>query len=157
MKQRDEKQVRYTLEDALVNQRKLTELVKLVAQQSRELRLNEREDFYRMLPKALLTQGAVSPCSLVIGRGWFTFESLQALALRLADLTGNQVLLRTTRPEQVEVTVSIGELWRFLYSKMLYYFPLAAAEALHLSGENIPLPVQGAYVFSSSEKIEGSR
>ena len=38
MKPKDEKQVRYTLEDCLVNQRKLTELLKLVAQQNRELR-----------------------------------------------------------------------------------------------------------------------
>jgi|GEM_PF-4906404 len=157
MKTRDEKQVRYTLEDCLVNQRKLTELLKQVAQQNRELRLNEREDFFRMLPKALLTQGAVSPCSLVIGKGWFTFESVQALALRLADLTSNQVMLRTVKPEQVEVIIPIGDLWRFLYSKMLYYFPLAASEALHLSGENIPQQVQGAYSFSSSDKIEGGR
>ena len=146
------------MEDCLVNQRKLTELLKLVAQQNRELRLNEREDFFRMLPKALLTQGAVSPCSLVIEKGWFTFESVQALALRMADLTSNKVLLKTTKPEQVEVTISIGELWRFLYSKLLYLFPLAAAEALHLSGENIPQVTQGAYSFTSSEKIqEGGR
>jgi hypothetical protein len=58
MKTRDEKQVRYTLEDCLVNQRKLVELLKLVAQQNRELRSNEREDFFRMLPKGLLTQGS---------------------------------------------------------------------------------------------------
>jgi len=69
MKPRDEKQVRYTLEDCLVNQRKLVELLKQVAQENRELRLNEREDFFRMLPKALLTKGAVSPCSLVLGKG----------------------------------------------------------------------------------------
>jgi len=31
------------------------------------------------------------------------------------------------------------------------------AEALHLSGENIPQQVQGSYSFSSSEKIEGGR
>lgn len=69
MKTRDEKQVRYTLEDCLVNQRKLVELLKRVTQENRELRLNEREDFFRMLPKALLTQGVVSPCSMVIGAG----------------------------------------------------------------------------------------
>ena len=110
-----------------------------------------------MLPKALLTQGAISPCSMVMGKGWFTFESLQALALRLADLTTNKVMLRTMKPEQVEVTIPISDLWRFLYSKMLYYFPLAASEALHLSGENIPQQIQGAYSFSSSDKIEGGR
>jgi len=157
MKTRDEKQVRYTLEDCLVNQRKLTDLLKLVAQENRELRLNEREDFFRMLPKALLTQGAISPCSMVMGKGWFTFESLQALALRLADLTTNKVMLRTMKPEQVEVAIPIGDLWRFLYSKMLYYFPLAAAEALHLSGENIPQVQQGAYSFTSSEKLDAGR
>jgi hypothetical protein len=67
MKPRDEKQVRYTLEDCLVNQRKLVDLLKLVAQENRELRLNERDDFFRILPKALLTQGAFNPCSMVIG------------------------------------------------------------------------------------------
>jgi len=154
MKTKDERQVRYTLEDCLVNQRKLVELLKLVMQENRELRLNEREDFFRMLPKALLTQGAISPCSMVMGKGWFTFESVQALALRLADLTTNKVILRTMKPEQVEATIPISDLWRFLYSKMLYYFPLAAAEALHLSGENIPQVQQGAYSFSSSERLE---
>jgi len=154
MKTRDEKQVRYTLEDCLVNQRRLVDLLKLVAQENRELRLNEREDFFRMLPKALLTQGAISPCSMVMGKGWFTFESVQALALRLADLTTNKVMLRTMKPEQVDVTIPISDLWRFLYSKMLYYFPLAAAEALHLSGENIPQVQQGSYSFTSSERLE---
>jgi hypothetical protein len=85
------------------------------------------------------------------------FESLQALALRLADITTNKVMLRTVKPEQVEVTIPIADLWRFLYSKMLYYFLLAAAEAFHLSGENIPQQVQGSYSFTSSEKIEGGR
>jgi len=69
MKTRDEKQVRYSLEDCLVNQRKQVELLKLVMQENRELRLNEREEYFRMLPKALLTQGAVSPCSMVRKEG----------------------------------------------------------------------------------------
>ena len=90
MKTRDEKQVRYTLEDCLVKQRKLVELLKLVTQENRELRLNEREDFFKMLPKALLTQGAVSTCSMVMRKGWFTFESVLTLALRLADLTSRR-------------------------------------------------------------------
>lgn len=154
MKAKDESQVRYTLEDCLVNQRKLVELLKLVAQENRELHFNEREDFFRILAKGLLTQGAVCPCSMVVGKGWFTFESLQALALRMADLTTNKVLLRTTMPERTEVTLPIGDLWRFLYSRMLYYFPLAAAEALHLSGENIPQVQQGSYSFKSSERLE---
>jgi hypothetical protein len=157
MKNRDEKQIRYTLEDCLVNQRKLVELLKLVAQENRELRLNEREDFFRMLPKALLTQDAISPCSMVNREGLVHVESVQALALRLADLTSSQVMLRTMKPEQVEVTIPIADLWRFLYSKMLYYFPLAAAEALHLSGENIPQVQQGAYSFTSSEKLDVGR
>lgn len=77
--------------------------------------------------------------------------------MRLADLTSNQVMLRTLKPEPVEVTIPIGDLWRFLYSKMLYYFPLVASEALHLSGESIPQVQQGAYSFTSTEKIEGGR
>jgi hypothetical protein len=42
-------------------------------------------------------------------------------------------------------------------SKLLYYFPLADAEALHLSGKNIQQQVQGAYSFTSSEKLEADR
>ena len=108
-----------------------------------------------MLPKALLTQGATSPVSMVIDKGWFTFASLQSMALRVADLTSNKVELKTSRPEKITVAVDIKDLWQFLYDKMLYYFPLACSEAVHLSGENIPKTEQGSFVFSSKQKLGG--
>jgi hypothetical protein len=149
-----QKQIRYTLEDCLINQRKLSELLKVLIQENRALQLNEKEELFRMLPKALLTQGANNPVSMVIDKGWFTYASVQNLALRAADLTTDKVQLNTTRPEKVEVTILISDIWQFLYDKMLYYFPLAASEALHLSGENIPRTEQGSYSFSSSNIIE---
>lgn len=153
-KEDKQKQIRYTLEDCLVNQRKLSELLKLLIVENRSLRLNEKEELYKMLPKALLTQGANNPVSMVIDKGWFTFASVQNLALRTADLTPDKVQLNNTRSEKVEVTIPISDIWQFLYDKILYYFPLACSEALHLSGENIPRVEQGSYVFSSTKKFE---
>ena len=152
-----EKQIRYTLEDCLFNQRKLSELVKQLISDNRPLDMKEKPRYYELLPKSLLSQGATDPVSMVIQKGWFTFASIQNLAMRLADLTSDKVNLKTTRPEEVEITIPISELWQFLYDKMLYLFPLAAAEAVHLSGENIPRVEQGVYAFSSSQKLEERR
>jgi hypothetical protein len=152
-----QKQIRYTLEDCLVNQRKFSDLVQQLIRDNRPLDLREKPRYYELLPKSLLSQGASEPVSMVIQKGWFTFASIQNLAMRLADLTTDKVSLKTTRPEEVEITIPISELWQFLYDKLLYLFPLAAAEAVHLSGENIPRTEQGVYSFTSSKKLEGRR
>lgn len=149
----DHKQIRYTLEDCLKNQRKLSKMLKVLIQENRCLRLNEKDDFYSMLPKALLTQGAHDPVNMVIQQGWFTFSSLQNMFFRVADVTSDKVELHTLTPEEVTVTVDIKDLWQFLYDKMLYYLPLAASEALHLSGENIPRTEQGEFSFSSKTDL----
>lgn len=152
-----QKQIRYTLEDCLFNQRKLSELVQQLIMDNRPLTIKEKLRYYELLPKSLLSQGATDPVSMVIAKGWFTFASIQNLAMRLADLTTDKVNLKTTRPEEVEITIPISELWSFLYDKLLYLFPLAAAEAVHLSGENIPRTEQGVYSFSSSQRLDERR
>ena len=106
-----------------------------------------------MLPKALLSQGTAESVSVVINGGWFTFASIQNLAHRLADLTTSDVYLKTSRPEQVEITIPISELWKFLYDKCLYLFPLASAEAIHISAETMERPQQGSYEFSSRSDL----
>ena len=149
------KQIRYTLEDTLRNQRKLSNLLKLLIQENRCITFDEKKMFYSLLPKALLGQGATEPVSMVIDHGWFTFSSLQNMALRLADITSSHVELNTSRPEKLTVRVDVKDLWQFLYDKILYFFPLACAEAVHISGENIPRTEQGEYSFSSKANLEG--
>ena len=68
-------------------------------------------------------------------------------------LDGNKIKLKTTRPEKVEVVLPIGELWKFLYEKILFLFPQASAESIHISAETIERPQQGAYSFSSKEEL----
>jgi hypothetical protein len=114
----------------------------------------EKQVVCSVLPKALLTQGATLPVNLVIGDGWFTFASVQNMLLRLADVDGCRLRLSTSRPENVVVVVDIGELWQFVYDKVLYFFPLAAAEALHLSGENVPRVEQGVFSFSAQDSLD---
>ncbi|UCF12073.1 MAG: hypothetical protein JSW06_08525 [Thermoplasmatales archaeon] len=152
-----QKQIRYTLEDCLANQRKLSDLVQQLINDNRPLNIKEKLRYYELLPKSLLSQGASEPVSMVIQKGWFTFASIQNLAMRLADLTTDKVCLKTTRPEEVEITIPISELWQFLYDKLLYLFPLAAAKAVHLSGENILRTEQGVYSFSSSQRLDERR
>jgi hypothetical protein len=48
-------------------------------------------------------------------------------------------------------------MWQFLYDKLQYLFPLATAEAMHLSGENITRAEQGVYSFSSDKLMEKGR
>ena len=86
-------------------------------------------------------------------KGWFIFESVQTLALRLCDLTTDKVKLVTNKPESVTVVVSIGELWQFLYDKVLYLFPQAGSEATHLSTEFVDRPQQGVFDFDAKEKL----
>lgn len=150
----DQRQVRYTLEDCLDNQRRLSDLLKMVIAENRCLTAGEKTLMYSVLPKALLTQGATLPVNVVIGKGWFTFASVQNLLLRLADVDGNRLRLSTSRPEEVAVMVDIGELWQFVYDKVLYFFPLAASEALHLSGENVPRVEQGVFSFSAKDSLD---
>ena len=143
------KQMRLTLLDSRHNQDLLREKLLELITENKSLELNEKKQFFDMLPKALLSQGTSETVSIVIDGGWFTFASVQNLAHRLADLTTSDVYLRTSRPEQVEITIPIRELWQFLYDKCLYLFPLANAEAIHISAETMEKTKQGSYDFSS--------
>jgi len=149
-----EKQARYTLQDCLHNQDKLRELLQRHIKEDKPLSSSEKKDYFEMLPKALLSQGTIEPVSLVVQKGWFTFSSVQNLGLRMADLTSNKVSLKTTRPENIEVVVSIQELWSFLYSKILFLFPKACGEAIHISAESIEREMQGALDFSHKEVLQ---
>lgn len=154
MKYDTDKQVRLTLEDCLWNQRLLKDKLKDLIRNNRPLEHDEKQDFFRMLPKALLSQGTEEPVSLVIQDGWFTFASMQNLAHRMGDLYTNKVNLQTHKPQQVDVTVDISELWQFLYDKSLFLFPLASGEAVHISAETIERPHQTSYEFSAQGNLE---
>ena len=143
------KQVRLTLEDALYNQDQLRELLKKLISENRTLTYPEKQKYFQILPKALLSQGATDLVHFVKEDGWFIFASLQNLAHCLADLSGDKVFLKTTRPEKVEITIDVSELWQFLYDKMLYLFPQACAEAIHISAESIERPEQKSFEFTS--------
>jgi hypothetical protein len=149
-----DKQVRLTLEDCLWNQQQLKEILKDLIRNNRPLNHGEKHDFFSMIPKALLSQGTIEPVSLVIQGGWFTFASVQNMAHRLADLHSSRVSLHTFRPEVVDVIVDIGVLWDFLYNRCLFLFPLASAEAVHISAETVERPRQGSYEFSSRGGLE---
>ena len=82
VKDRKEKQQRFTLEDTLRNQEELRHQLKILIADNRCLELQERPKYYGMLAKGLITQGAINPVSMVIEGGWFTFESVQGLALQ---------------------------------------------------------------------------
>ena len=148
------KQVRLTLEDCLFFQNKLRELLQQLIRENRPLKMNERKPYFDLLPKALLSQGAVDPVHLVIDKGWFIFASVQSLAHRMVDLSTDKVNMKTTRPEKVDVTIPISELWQFLYDKVLYLFPQGTSEAIHISAESIERPKQTAYEFSSKGDLQ---
>ena len=152
-KEKKEKQMRLTLQDTLHFQNVFRELLKKLINENRPLTHVEKTKFFVMLPKALLSQGATESVYFVKENGWFIFSSVQNLALRISDLYTDKVCLNTSRPEKIEVTISIGELWQFLYDKVLYLFPQACGEALHISAENLERPHQGAYEFSSKEGL----
>jgi len=149
-----EKQIRMTLQDCLSNQEGLRSLLQSLTRENRCLAHAEKPEYYALFAKGLLSQGTVTPVYFVHGRGWFVFASVQSMAQRMADLYTNKVFLRTTRPEAVEIKLDISELWEFLYNRVLFLFPQANAEAIHLSAESIERPQQGTYSFSSKEALE---
>lgn len=148
------KQVRLTLEDCLWNQQRLREKLKDLLTNNRPLGHQEKQELLHILPKALLSQGSIEPVSLVIDGGWFTFASLQNLVHRMADLYTSKVLLQTSKPDNVEVIVDISDLWRFVYERCLFLFPLASAEAVHMSAETVERPRQTSYEFSAQGDLE---
>jgi hypothetical protein len=148
------KQVRMTLEDCLQYQDKLRDLLQQLIRENRALKHEEKSKYFELLPKSLLSQGSEDPVSFVIQGGWFTFASIQNMAHRMVDLHTDKVNMKTTRPEKVDVAISISELWQFLYDKVLYLFPKAQAEAIHISAESVERPQQGSYEFSSKDKLE---
>jgi len=150
---KSEKQQRLTLLDCRINQDKLREKLKELISENRPLKFNEKKQFFDMLPKALLSQGSIDAVSVVIKSGWFTYASIQNFAHRLSDLYSSDVYLKTSRPEQVEITIPISELWQFLYDKCLYLFPLACGEALHISAETQERPQQGSFEFTSRSDL----
>jgi len=143
------KQVRLTLEDALKYQDKLKEKLKLLISENRALEYTERKQFFETISKALLSQDASDPVYFVKNNGWFIFASAQNMAQRMADVKASKIKLRTNRPEKVEIVVDISVLWQFLYDKLLYLFPQACSEAIHISAESIEKPKQGSYKFSA--------
>jgi len=152
-----EKQIRMTLQDCLYNQGLLRQMLKVLINENRPLTHKEKQEFYNILPKALISQGANDPVYFVYKNGWFIFSSVQNLAHRIADLYGNKIKLKTSRPEKIEVVLPISELWKYLYNKVLFLFPKASAEAIHISAETIERPQQGAYGFSSKEELYDNR
>ena len=85
-KEKKEKQLRLTLQDCLHYQDELRNLLQDLIRNNRPLTYVEKQKYFEMLPKALLSQGIVDPVSVVIQDGWFTFASVQNLALRMAEL-----------------------------------------------------------------------
>lgn len=148
------KQVRLTLEDTINFQDQLRTMLKSLISENRPLSHIEKPKYFQLLPKALMSQGTVEPIYFVHSKGWFIFSSVQNLAHRLADLYTNNVSLKTNRPEQVEITISIGELWQYLYDKVLYLFPQACSEAIHLSAESIERPQQKSYEFTATQEMK---
>ena len=149
------KQTRLTLEDCLHFQEKLRGLLHLLINDNRPLTHQEKQRYFEYVPKALLSQGAVDPIYFVKENGWFVFASVRSLALRMADLNTSNVSLKTTRPEEVEITIPISELWQFLYDKAIYLFPQASSEAIHISAESIERPQQKSYEFTSKGDLNG--
>ena len=147
------KQVRMTLEDTLNFQEELSEMIKQLMNENRSMKLNERRRLRKIMTKALLSQGAIYPVTLVIEGGWFTFASLQNMILRTSEINTNLVRLTTHKPEHNTQVGSIGELWKFIYDQLLYYYPLAAAEATRISKESMYKVEQGTYEFNSEEAI----
>jgi hypothetical protein len=152
-KETKEKQLRMTLQDTLYYQDRLRDLLQQLIRENRPLKQIEKQQFFEMLPKALLSQGAVEPVSLVIKEGWFTFASVQNMALRMSDLHTDKVFLKTSRPDNVEVTIPISYLWQFLYDKVLYLYPQACSEAIHISAESVERPHQKSFDFSSRSEL----
>jgi hypothetical protein len=149
-----EKQIRMTLQDCLYNQGRLMEILKLLISENRPMTHKEKTEFYSVLAKALISQGAVDPVYFVHSGGWFIFESCQAMAYKFADLQGAKIKLSTTRPDKCEVVLQIGELWKFLYDRLLFLFPQATAEAVHISAESVERPRQTPFSFSSKEVLD---
>ena len=146
-------QIRKTLEDTLKKQDEMSDLIRQLRDENRPMKLNERKELRGLMVKSLLSQGAIECVTLVIEGGWFTFASLQNMILRVSEIDENMVRLITHKPEHNIQVGSIGELWKFIYDQLQYYYPLAAAEAIRISKESIYKVEQGLYNFDSREAI----
>ena len=146
-------QIRKTLEDTLRKQDEMSDLIRQLRDENRPMTLSERKQLRGLMVKSLLSQGAISCVTLVIEGGWFTFASLQNMILKVSEINESMVRLTTHKPEHNVQLGSIGELWKFIYDQLQYYFPLAAAEAIRMSKESLYKVEQGAYDFDSEEAI----
>lgn len=148
------KQIRYTLEDSLSSQQRLRSLVQQLIAENRPLRVDEKDDFFELMAKSLFSQGTSDSMTMIIDDGWYIFGSCQNFALRLAELTSNHIELTTDKPHEDMVQLPISELWHFFYDKLLYLFPRANAEAVHMSAESVHLPPQGHFEFRANARLE---
>ena len=146
-------QVRKTLEDYLKHREELSVLIRQLRDENRPMTQKERERLPKLMALALLSQGATSCITLVIEGAWYTFSSLQNMVLRVSEIDEYMVRLTTHKPTFCSQVGSIGELWKYIYDQLLYFYPLAAAESIRLSKESLYRTEQGAYDFDSSEAI----
>ena len=146
-------QIRKTLEDCLKYREDLSDLIRQLRDENRHMTATERKRLPKLMALSLLSQGAGECVTLVIEGGWFTFASLQNMILRVSEINENLIRLTTHKPSHNVQTGSIGELWKFIYDQLQYYFPLAAAEAIRMSKESQYKIEQQAYDFDSREEI----
>ena len=114
--------------NCLASQENLRKLLKKKIKENKPLTPTEKQEFYRLLPLALLSQGTLNPVHNASENGWFIWESFQSLCHRMGDLTTKYVSLKTDKPETVEVIGEIKELWTFIHDKCNYLFPLAVEQ-----------------------------
>lgn len=145
-------QKRFTLDDCINAQNTLRSVLLELIEEDRTLADKERNGYFKLIPKALISQGTDEPLTFVLNKGWFTFESLQTFAIRLGLMKSNHIKLETTLPDKICICVNIRTLWQILFNKLLYYYPKATSEATHISAEQIKQTEQKATEFTSKEK-----
>jgi len=149
-----QKQIRLTLEDTLYSQVQLLDLIKLKRNASECLSKDEKETIYSLLPKALISQGTNEPFIMREGTKIITFESTQTLALRLMEIDKDFVNIKVKHPEPIDVIYPIGKMWEALYTKLLYLFPKALADAMKMSSEQLKKEQQGSFEFSPGQELK---
>lgn len=146
------RQERKTFEDVVDFQNELLHIIRRKERTKSPLTESESEKVRFLYPRSILSHGS--------SKVYFKNSDGRVISFRhITEFIENLLNVRTSKVELIDgitsirYVVPIEKLWMVLRNELVYLFPFAREEAIHMSPESITRESATAYKFSLDEKL----
>jgi len=147
------RQERKTFEDVVDFQNELLHIVMKKEELKKPLTTTESQKVRFLYPRSILSHGS--------SRFYFRNDDGRVTCFRhITEFIEDMLTIRTDKVQLLDGTthtnyvVPIEKLWRALRKELVYLFPYAREEAIHMSPESITREEASAYKFSLDKKMD---